>query len=184
LIFEPHRILNFRLQWFDLPMVFWCIIPLIASLTNQLGAYDGLSGVFTAIVHWGSPYLVGRLYLGERDGLRELGIGSVIGGIAYILPIILELRLSPILKFWVYGIPSWGGERYGAFRPSVFTTGGLELGILMTSASLLVVLMWKSGTFHHIGAVPVGSIFVPMLLVTSVLTRATGALVLLIVGLA
>ena len=56
LIFEPHRILNLRLQWFDLPMVFWCIIPLIASLTNQLGAYDGLSGVFTAIVRWGLPY--------------------------------------------------------------------------------------------------------------------------------
>ncbi len=184
LIFEPHRILNFRLQWFDLPMVFWCIIPMITSLTNQLGAYDGLAGVFTGIVRWGLPYLVGRLYLGERDGLRELGIGSVIGGIAYVLPIMIELRLSPVLKRWVYGIPQWDLPRYGAYRPWVFLTSGLELGIWMTTASLLVVWMWKSGTLKRIGAVSVGPVFVPMLLVTSVLCRSAGAVLLWIAGLA
>jgi tetratricopeptide (TPR) repeat protein len=184
LIFEPHRILGFRPHWFDLPMLFWCIIPLITSLDNKLGAYDGLAGVFVCIVRWGFPYLVGRLYLGERDGLRELGIGSAIGGIAYILPIMIELRLSPVLKLWVYGIGQWEGTRYGAYRPWVFLSSGLELGMWMAVASLLAVWMWKSGTIKRIGAVSVGSVFLPMLLVTTVLCRSGGALILLIAGLA
>ncbi|MBV8487075.1 MAG: bacterial transcriptional activator domain-containing protein [Planctomycetaceae bacterium] len=184
LIFEPHRILDFRLQWFDLPMVFWCIIPLISSLDNKLGVYDGLAGVFVCIVRWGLPYLVGRLYLGERDGLRDLGVASVIGGIAYIIPIMIELRLSPVLKGWVYGMYQWEGTRFGSYRPWVFLTTGLELGMWMAAVSLLAVWMWKSGLLHRIGAVPVGSIFVPMLLVTNILTKASGALVLLIIGLA
>jgi tetratricopeptide (TPR) repeat protein len=183
LIFEPHRILGFRPQWFDMPMVIWCLIPLISSLENKLGVYDGVSGVFVCIVRWGFPYLVGRLYLGDRDGLRELGIVSVIGGIAYIVPIMIELRLSPVLKCWVYGIHAWEGTRYGAYRPWVFLSTGIELGMWMAVVSLLAVWMWKAGTLKRIGAVPVGPVFLPMLLVTNVLTRSAGALILLIVGL-
>ena len=48
LIFQPNRLLEFRPQWFDLPMLCWCIAPLISSLQNGLGLYDGLSGSFSA----------------------------------------------------------------------------------------------------------------------------------------
>ena len=125
LIFQPNRLLDFRPQWYDLPMVFWCLAPLISSLQNGLGLYDGLSASLTCIVRWALPYLIGRLYFCDPEALRELTIGIVLGGIAYIPAILLELRLSPILKSTVYGIYQWEGFRYGAYRPFVFLTTGL-----------------------------------------------------------
>jgi hypothetical protein len=82
LIFQPNRLLEFRPRWFDLPMLCWCIAPLISSLQNGLGVYDGLSGSLLCIVRWTLPYLIGRLYLGGPEGLRELTIGIIFGGIA------------------------------------------------------------------------------------------------------
>ena len=32
LLFQPNRLLEFRPHWFDLPMLCWCIAPLISSL--------------------------------------------------------------------------------------------------------------------------------------------------------
>ena len=37
LIFQPNRLLEFRPRRFDLPMLCWCIAPLISSLQNGLG---------------------------------------------------------------------------------------------------------------------------------------------------
>ena len=49
LIFQPNRLLEFRPRWFDLPMLCWCLAPLISSLDNGLGLYDGLSDRCSAI---------------------------------------------------------------------------------------------------------------------------------------
>jgi hypothetical protein len=43
LVFEPNRLLTFRLRWFDLPMVLWSLCPFVSSVANGLGAYDGFS---------------------------------------------------------------------------------------------------------------------------------------------
>jgi hypothetical protein len=183
LIFQPNRLLEFRPQWFDLPMLCWCVAPLISSLDNGLGLYDGLSGSLICIVRWALPYLIGRLYLGEPEGLRELAIGIICGGIAYVLPILLELRLSPISKSLVYGIHQWEGTRYGAYRPFVFLTTGLELGMWMTAVSLTAVWIWRCGALKRIGDLPFGTFFLPAILMVTVLCRSGGALILLLGGL-
>ena len=183
LIFQPNRLLEFRPQWFDLPMLCWCIAPLISSLQNGLGLYDGLSGSLGCIVRWALPYLIGRLYLGEPEGLRELTIGTIFGGVAYVPAILLELRLSPFLKGLVYGMYQWEGARYGAYRPFVFLTTGLELGMWMTAVSLTAVWIWRCGVLKRIGALPFGTFVMPTLLVVTVLCRSGGALILLLGGL-
>ena len=183
LIFQPNRLLEFRPRWFDLPMLCWCIAPLISSLQNGLGLYDGLSGSLLCIVRWALPYLIGRLYLGEPEGLRELTIGIIFGGIAYVPAILLELRLSPFLKGLVYGMYQWEGTRYGAYRPFVFLTTGLELGMWMTAVSLTAVWIWRCGALKRIGGLPFGTFVMPMLLVVTILCRATGAFILLLGGL-
>ncbi len=183
LIFQPNRLLEFRPRWFDLPMLCWCIAPLISSLQNGLGPYDGLSGSLSCIVRWALPYLIGRLYLGEPEGLRELTIGIIFGGIAYVPAILLELRLSPFLKGMVYGMYQWEGVRYGAYRPFVFLTTGLELGMWMTAVSLTAVWIWRCGALKQIGALSFGSLVLPALLVVTVLCRSGGALILLLGGL-
>ena len=183
MIFQPNHLLEFRPQWFDLPMLCWCIAPLISSLQNGMGLYDGLSGSLSCIVRWALPYFIGRLYLGDPKGLRELTIGIICGGAAYVPAILLELRLSPFMKGLVYGLYQWEGYRYGGYRPYVFLTTGLELGMWMTGVSLTAVWIWRCGALKRIGALPFGTFVLPTLLVVTVLCRSGGALILLLGGL-
>jgi len=183
LIFHPNRLLEFRPQWFDLPMLCWTIAPMISSLQNNLGVYDGLSGCLLCIIRWTLPYTIGRLYLGEPEGLRELAIGIIIGGLAYVPAILLELRFSPFMQGLVYGMHHWEGFRYGGYRPYVFFTTGLELGMWMTAVSLTSVWVWRCGALKRIGALPFGTFVLPMLLVVTVLCRSGGALFLFVGGL-
>src|SRR5439155_24232475 len=43
LVFDTNRLLAFRLRWFDLPILLWGLCPFVSSVSNDLGAYDGLS---------------------------------------------------------------------------------------------------------------------------------------------
>ena len=183
LIFQPNRLLEFRPRLFDLPMVCWCLCPMISSLDNGLGLYDGLSAALGNTVRWGLPYLVGRLYFGDLQGFRDLTIGIVIGALAYVPPTAFEIRMSPMLRGMVYGMPGWSGIRFSGYRPQVFLVNGLEHGMWMTVASLTAVWLWKCGALKRIGLLPVGSVLLPILLITTVLCRSTGALVLLLAGL-
>ena len=96
LIFQPNRLLSFRFRWFDIPIFCWCLCPLVTSLQNGLGLYDGSSALLAMVVRWGLTYLIGRLYLHDVEGFRELTIGIVIGGLAYIPPTVFEIRMSPM----------------------------------------------------------------------------------------
>jgi hypothetical protein len=98
LIFQPNRLLGFRPRWFDVAIVAWCACPMISSLENGLGAYDGFSAVLSTIVRWALPYFIGRLYFGTLEELRELSVGVVVGGLIYVLPTLFEMRMSPWLR--------------------------------------------------------------------------------------
>jgi tetratricopeptide (TPR) repeat protein len=184
LIFEPNRLLNFRPRWFDVPALGWCFSPLASSLSNGLGVYDGLSASLSNIVYWVLPYLIGRLYLSDYEGMRELTIGIVMGGLLSTLFCIYEIKMSPRLLIQVYGIGRWEGERMGGYRPRAFFATGLELGMWMTAVSLTATWLWRCGTLKQIGQHPFGGLFLPVLLVTTVLCRSTGALSLLVAGIA
>jgi len=183
LIFQPNRLLAFRLRWFDLPALVWCFCPFMSSVVNGLGVYDGLSASFTTANSWVLPYLIGRLYFGNKEGMRELAVGIAIGGIIWVLPCLFEIKMSPILSAIVYGIGKFEGTRLGSWRPIVFFTTGLELGMWMTAASLTAVWLWWCGSLKQLGHYPVGTWFLPILLITTFFCRATGALILLIAGL-
>jgi tetratricopeptide (TPR) repeat protein len=183
LIFQPNRLLSFRLRWFDLPALCMGFCPLISSLSNGLGWYDGLSGSLSVMFRWQLPYLIGRLYFNDAEGLRELAIGIVIGGLACVLPCLYEMRMSPLLLPQVYGIDRYEGVRMGGYRPRIFFSTGLELGMWMTAGSLMAVWLWKCGTLKRIGGYPLGTFLLPILLATTVLCRATGATALLLTGL-
>ena len=184
LIFQPHRLINFRAKWFDLPVLIWCLCPIASSLSNDLGLYDGLSAARGNFIWWGFPYLIGRLYFGDQEGVRELTVGIVIGGLLYVLPCLYEMRMSPILQSQVYGTGAYEGMRMGGYRPIVFFSVGLELGMWMTAVSLTVVWLWKGGALKRIGAYSVGGVILPILLITTILCRSTGALFLMVIGLA
>ena len=183
LIFQPNRLLAFRPRWFDLPAILWCFCPLVSSLVNSLGFYDGLSAFFGTVIRWTIPYLIGRLYVGNKEGMRELAVGIVVGGIIWVLPCLFEIRMSPMLLSTVYGISRFEGKRMGNWRPFVFFSTGLELGMWMTASSLVAVWLWRCGSFKQFSRYPRWHWFLPVLLITTFFCRATGAFTLLIVGL-
>src|SRR3954454_21379896 len=97
-IFDTDRLLSFRPRWVDIPMFVFCCSPFFTSVLNHIdgsGVYDGTSQLVTQFVTWGLPYLIGRVYFNDLDGLRELAIGMLIGGLIYVPFCIIEMRLSP-----------------------------------------------------------------------------------------
>jgi hypothetical protein len=174
-------LLAFRPRWFDLPMLVWCFCPFASSMANGLGEYDGMSESLRQTVEWGLPYFIGRVYFSDLQGLRELAIGIVIGGLVYVPFCLWEIRMSPQLQNQIYG-PGGGyfGEVvYGGFRPRVFLRNGLELGMWMTSGALLGYWLWATGSLKKLGKLPFG-LLVLALLGTTFLCKSTGSLALLV----
>jgi hypothetical protein len=185
LLFDAGRLSTFRLSAVDLPMIAWCMSSLPSALTNDLGWYDGLSGVLRDLFTWGIPYFVGRLYFSDLQSLRELAIGIFLGGMLYVPLCLLEIRLSPQLHRWVYGFhPAHFAMaiRFGGYRPMVFMQHGLMVGMWMTSATLCGVWLWRTGALSKVRGAPM-FMLVALLGATTVLCRSMGALALLLFGL-
>jgi hypothetical protein len=185
LMFDAHRIVSFRPQWIDLPMFLWCLLPYPSSIANELGFYDGFSTSLNQIVTWGLPYLLGRIYLGGQDGLRDLAVGIFIGGLAYVPFCAYELRMSPQLHGIVYGFyqHQFGQTmRFGGWRPTVFMDHGLMVAMWMSMACLAGIWLYLSGSLRSLRGIALPWFFVP-LMVTALLCKSMGALFLLAVGL-
>lgn len=182
---RPGPLLAIRPRWYDLPVVAYCSIPFISSINNGLGAYDGLSAVLDEVVRWGIPYFVGRAYLGTVDGNRQLSLGIATGGLLYVPLCLLEIRLSPQLKSWVYGFYDGRavdfGFRYGGYRPLVFLSTGLELGWWMCCSTFAAFMLWKSGSVRRVGNYPL-SMLTAILAAVTVACKSTGALVQIAIG--
>ena len=181
-IFCPQRILAFRPRWFDLPMVGWLLSPIASSLDNGLGLYDGLSGSLIVIVGWGFPYLLGRLYFSDFEGLRELTLAIVIGGLAYIPPCFFEFRMSAKLLPAIYGFGGIGGVRYGVWRARVFFWTPLECGMWMAAAALTAWWLWRCGLLRRIGSIRFGPGLLALMIATAFLCGSVGAIILLLGG--
>ncbi len=179
LVFDGRRLLSFKPRWIDLPVAIYCMSAIATSMLNGLGLYDGISGLLTGIVTWAMPYFIGRVYFTDAEGLRELAISIFIGGLLYIPLCLFEIRMSPQLHQMVYGFaPRQVQMRMGGWRPSVFMDGGLQLGLWMACASLSGLWLWWTGAVKRLVGVSM-TWFVWPLLVTTILCRATGAVVLM-----
>ena len=179
LLFDQARFFAIRPRWFDLPILAWCLGSFVTTIANGLTAYNGLSFMIVELMAWGFPYLIGRIYLTDMDALKDLSEAIVIAGLCYVPLCLLEIRLSPFLQGMVYGMTSWEGTRYGGFRPKVFLSNGLELGIWMANVSVVSYALWSFGTIKSIRNVSMGKI-VLAIVGTTVLCKSTGAIVLMI----
>jgi hypothetical protein len=185
LLDKDKRLWNFRPTRFDLPMLIWCLCPLVTSLSNDLGMYDGLSTAIQQTILWGIPYVMGRAYFGDVKSLRELAIILFIGGLIYIPLCLYEIRMSPQLHSTIYGFHQHDFSqtmRFDGWRPTIFLQHGLAVGFFMCMTSLIGVWLWVRMPSHIFLGRSVGWLVVA-LLITSVLVKSWGALVLLAVGL-
>lgn len=184
-LFDTNRLFTFRPRWFDLPMLAWCCSPFITSMQNDLGAWDGMSNVVFQVSLWGLPYFLGRIYFNDWEGIRELAIAILIGGLVYMPFCWLEMRISAKLHEAAYGFVQHSHGmtyRWGGYRPMVFMQSGLALAMWMVAASLVGVWLWVTKSVRQIAGIPM-AILIPMLLATTVMCKSTGALILLTAGL-
>jgi hypothetical protein len=185
LLFDSGRVLAFRPRWFDIPMALFCLVlPIITSVTNGLGLYDGLSDVVEQFVMWGLPYLLGRLYFSDLTAQRDLAIGLMLGGMVYVPLVLIEARMSPQLHLWVYGYHQHDFAqtvRFGGYRPMVFMQHGIAVAAFMATATLATFWLWMSRAVKTVWNIPL--VFVlPALLGATVLCRSAGALALMAGG--
>lgn len=183
LLFNAGAFLRLRPHWLDVPMMVWCLVPLATSLSNGLGAWDGMSGVLRQTVAWGMPYLIGRIYFNSLSAHADLARAILLGGLIYIPLCLIEIRMSPQLHNWLYGfVPSWGNvQRYGGWRPVVFMQDGLAVGMWMTTAAIVALGLARAGALPQVMRLPKG-LLVPLLIGTAVLCKSIGALLLLAIG--
>ena len=186
-IFDLDRFKQFYFSWIDLPMAIWCICPLLSSVSNGLGVYDGVALTLARTVSYGAPYFLGRIYLYDFKGLKKLAIAIAFGGLIYVPLCLFEIRMSPQLHRLVYGYhgnPAFRQTlRYGGFRPTVFMQHGLSVGMWMMAATLISIWFWKTGVVKKIFGFHIRW-YVGILLVTFILSKSTGAYGLLFLGVA
>lgn len=113
-----------------------------ASLPG-LGLRDLLSVVVGQVIVL-LPFFLGRSLLASERGLRELLIALVIGALAYSIPSLIEIRLSPQINTWVYGFFQHEFQqmiRQGGFRPIVFLPHALWLAFFVMSAAMAAIAL-------------------------------------------
>jgi hypothetical protein len=80
------------------------------------------------------PFLLARQFLSSDEGLKELLLAFMVGGLVYSVPSLIEIRLSPQMNVWVYGFFQHSFEqtmRAGGFRPIVFLPHGLWVALFV-----------------------------------------------------
>ena len=187
LVYDLERLKEFRLGWIDLPMLIWCICPIFSSISNSLGAYDGVNEAITQSVTWGLPYFLGRFYLNNLDAQRELALNIIKGGLLYVPLCLYESRMSPQTHKIFYGYyPHSSGiaqaYRWGGYRPMVFMEHGLMVGMWMMMVALIAFWLWQSKTLFIICRVPLNRWLI-VITFTFILCRSTGAYGYLFYGL-
>jgi hypothetical protein len=93
------------------------------------------------------PFLLARRYLSSETGQKELLLAFCIAGLAYSIPSLIEIRLSPQINIKVYGFFQHNFSqtmRQGGFRPIVFMPHSLWLALFMFSAVLATTALARA----------------------------------------
>jgi hypothetical protein len=147
-VFDRKRLLAFRPRWFDVPMLVWCVSPLVSDLGVGETTYDSFAAMRDQTLMWGLPYFLGRVYCGDPAGLRDLGVGFVLGGLLYVPFCLWESRFFPNFHNGLYGFfPGDPNEaiRWGGYRPVVFMSHGLMTALWMVAVAVTAVWLWWTG---------------------------------------
>ena len=106
-----------------------------------LSLYDAASMVSSALTMI-LPLVIARRYLADAAAHRLILQVLCIAALGYSLFAIIEMRMSPQMSSWVYGFfPHQFAQHYkaGGWRPVVFLSHGLVLGIFFAMSVIAVV---------------------------------------------
>jgi hypothetical protein len=179
LLIDRGEMARFRPHLCDLMVLSWCLLQGVSAATNGDDANEIVSAVFSELLLWGIPYFMGRIYFGDREGMRLLGLSFIIGILIYIPLMLWEHRFSPQLHNILYGFHRWGmfEKRGSGYRPRVFLGNGLELGMFLSAATIIGYHCWRRKALEKLFGVRFGYCQAALFFMT-VIHRAMGALIL------
>lgn len=170
----------------------YVLVPVATGLTNRdpivigstvlpgMGVRETVSAVWDNVIEV-MPFLLGAALLGNEKGHRELLLAMVLAALAYSLPVLLEIRLSPFLNRLVYGIASdtyfVQQIRGDGFRAMVFLGHGLLISIFLAMAIIAALALARMRT--TLFAVPAW-LLAGYLFVVLVFNKSIGALLLVL----
>lgn len=171
-------------------MIAWVLSPFATALTNRdaivigslvlpgLGFREGLSFAIGNILQL-APFVLGASLLADEKGHRQILMALVIGALAYSVPILLEIRLSPFFQSMVYGITDvemWLQQmRFGGFRSMMFLGHGLLVSTFLSLALVAALGLWRMRL--RLFGIPMGMIALYLAIVL-VLNKSVGAVIL------
>lgn len=114
--------------------------PLIEGVSYRPGltVFDFINGTLGAVLDL-LPFLLGYMILSSIAGIRAWMTALTLAVLAYSLPMLLEIRLSPQLNVWIYGFFAHDFSqsiRYGGYRPMVFLEHGLWVALFAVTGVL------------------------------------------------
>jgi len=147
-----------------------------AFYIQPLGLKEGVSmALVNAIMV--IPFILAYNFLSSAKDQRDILIAFLVGGLAYSLPMLLEVRLSPQMNTWVYGYFQHSFDqmmRGGGFRPIVFLQHGLWVAFFAMMAVLAAFTLFKADRARDPKAYLMAGVY---LLVVLVLCKSLGALI-------
>jgi hypothetical protein len=185
LVTDQSVIRKFQLGWADLPVLCWCLWPLVqAPLVEDPNPPPWLASLYL-LASWGTPWLLGRIYFSGFEGYR-LFIAALTGSLVIVVPIaVIEGGWGPKVYGWVYEPHPFrfdGIERYAGFRPLGFFEDGNQYGIWVAATALAA--LWLPLFQDHsqkkawLFAVPAVAVLVALA------SQSVGAILLLFIGIA
>jgi len=159
-LFDWPAVRRLRFVWLDAPLVAWCLVPIVSVLAGGRPLAEGLAQTRYLALAWGVPYLMGRLYLGDNESLRRLGLALILAGLVYVPLGLLEFVNRPFLYGLVYGPHPYqleGADRFVGYRPLVFLEHGNQLGMWIATTAVAAVWLWSSGRMSAVAGIPGGA---------------------------
>ena len=182
LIYDRKTFSTFRLTFWDLPMLMWCIVPLLSGIANPEFFGAGMIGEVYQILAWGVPWVLGRLYFSDTASLRLAAKAFVIAGLLYVPICLIEVWAGPQIYAHLYGYQPYRWvrtQRYLGYRPIGLLETGTQLGIWMATSALIAVWLWQRRTIDRILGIPTAWT-AAILCATTLLCQSGGAIILLV----
>lgn len=169
-------------------IVMFVVSPFATVLTNPepisieagdvpgLRLYDSVAAVtnqFIALL----PYFLARRYLATDAAMRAICVAYVAAGLAYSLPMLVEMAVSPQMNIWIYGFfqhDFFQTIRAGGYRPVVFLPHGLWTAFFALMCMVAAMIALREGPA---AARPKQFVIALYLLAILVLCKSAGALV-------
>jgi hypothetical protein len=178
-----RRLSKFKANIFDLPILGWCLWPVIQGYLTQISLPDAVLSSSYLIGTWGFPWLLGRLYFSNFEKQRSLLIGIAWSGLACFPFALWEGMFGPTLYDLFYEPHPFakdGIERYIGWRPIGFFENGNQYGLWVCLSTLATLWACRSEVTIRIRAAwKWGAILALMI---ALFSQSIGAIILLAMG--